>query len=167
MKTICFLILIMLFSFGLANAQVNKNGVIYRGNQNFNPCVDVGVGYIFDHKYEKFTISSSYNNFIYKRFGIFMMVELNPPDPAVVVGPTITVFDFAYIYAGADFFTARGFFQRGGLKYARKDLGIGFYPWKWAVVKFAHSFNAGSRVEVGIRIPLLNETNYLRMRTRL
>jgi hypothetical protein len=167
MKTICFLILIMLFTIGLADAQVNKNGLIYRGDQNFYPCIDIGVGFIFDHKYEKFTISSSYNNFIYKRYGMFMMVELNHTNPAIVLGPTITVFDFAYLWGGVDFLTPRGIFQRGGIQYARKDLGIGFYPLKWAVVKIAHSFNAGSRIEVGIRIPQRNEINYLRIRTRL
>jgi hypothetical protein len=167
MRTIFILILIMLFTTGLANAQVNKDGLIYRGNQNFVPCMDIGVGYIFDHKYEKITISSSFNNFIYKRYGMFTMVELNPSNPAFVLGPTITIFDFAYIWGGIDLFTARGLFQRGGFRYARKDLGIGFYPWKWAVVKIAHSFNAGSRIEVGFRIPLRNEANYLRIRTRL
>jgi hypothetical protein len=167
MKTICFLILIMLFTFGLANAQVNKDGLIYRGDQNFYPCIDIGAGYLFDHKYEKFTISSSFNNFILKRGGMFVMVELNPPNPAIVLGPTLSIFDFAYVWGGVDFFTARGIFQRGGFKYARKDLGIGFYPWKWAVVKIAHSFSAGSRIEVGIRIPLRNEISYLRIRTRL
>jgi hypothetical protein len=167
MKTFCILILIMLITLGHVDAQVNKNGVIYRGKQQFIPCMDIGIGYIFDHKYEKFTLSSSFNNFIAQRYGMFLVVELNPPAPAIVIGPTITIYDFAYIWGGIDVFTTRGYFQRGGFKHARKDLGIGFFPWKWAVVKLAHSFNAGSRIEVGIRIPLKSEANYLRIRTRL
>jgi hypothetical protein len=167
MKPICILILILLLILGHADAQVSRDGTIYRGKQKFAFSMDIGVGYIFDHKYEKYTVSTSFNNFISPRYGMFVMVELTPPAPAIVIGPTITIYDFAYIYGGIDFFTSRGYFQRGGFTHARKDLGIGLYPWKWAVVKLSHSFNAGSRIEVGIRIPLQREDNYLRIRKRL
>ena len=167
MRTVCILILITLLTLGVAEAQINKDGIIYRGKQNFIPCMDIGFGYIFDHKYEKYTLSTSFNNFISQRYGMFLMFELNPPAPAIVMGPTITIYDFAYVYGGIDFFTTRGYFQRGGFKHARKDLGIGIFPFKWAVIKICHSFNAGSRVEVGVRIPFKSEANYLRMRTRL
>jgi hypothetical protein len=166
MKPFCFFILVLLLTSGHADAQVRRDGTIYRGKQKFVFCMDIGVGYIFDHKYEKYTVSTSFNNFIAPRYGMFVMVELTSPAPAIVLGPTITIYDFAYIYGGIDLFTSRGYFQRGGFTHARKDLGIGLFPWKWAVVKLSHSFNAGSRIEVGIRIPLEREDNYLRIRKR-
>jgi hypothetical protein len=166
MRNFIILLMFCLLLVRIADAQPNKNGVIYRGVQNFYPCIDVGVGYIADHKYEKFTISTTINNFYLRRFGAFTMIELDWTAPAVVMGPTVSIYDFAYIWGGMDFFTSRGFFARGGFEHARKDIGIGFYPFRWATVKIAHSFNAGSRVEIGVRIPFKNEPVYLRDFTR-
>ncbi len=160
--TILILMLILVLAVAETGAQINSDGVIYRGKQKFLNSMDIGFGYIFDHKYEKYTLSTSFNNFIGERYGMFVMFELNPPAPAIVMGPTITIYDFAYVYGGIDFFTTRGYFQRGGFKHARKDLGIGIYPFKWGVIKLCHSFNAGSRVELGIRIPLESEARYNR-----
>ncbi len=162
MKKYSILMLILVQIAMQSNAQTSRDGVIYRGNQKFLNTLDIGLGYIFDNKYEKYTLSTSVNNFIGQRYGMFVMVELNPPSPAIVMGPTITIYDFAYIYGGIDFFTTRGYFQRGGFKHARKDLGIGIYPFRWGVIKLCHSFNAGSRVELGIRIPLEREIRYNR-----
>jgi hypothetical protein len=128
--------------------------------------MDMSVGYLWDHKYEKFTVSTTFNNLYLKRWGGFVMVELDPVVPAIVIGPTVSINDFAYVYTGFDFLTSRGYFARGGLKHARKDLGIGFYPFKWATFKLCHSFNSGSRFEVGIRIPLERESDYIRFTRR-
>jgi hypothetical protein len=162
MKKYSILLLFLMIMAAQSVAQINRDGVIYRGKQKFLFSMDLGFGFIFDHKYEKYTVSTSFNNFIEQRYGMFVMVELNPPAPAIVFGPSITIYDFAYIYGGIDVFTTRGYFHRGGFKHARKDLGIGLYPFKWGVVKLCHSFNAGSRVELGIRIPLESEARYIR-----
>jgi hypothetical protein len=158
------LILILLFTVILnMDAQERRyNGLLYRGRQRLIPCMDMAGGFIWDNKYEKFTISTTFNNLYLKRWGGFAMIELDPVEPAIVIGPTISINDFAYVYTGFDFLTSRGYFARGGLKHARKDLGIGFYPVKWATFKLCHSFNAGSRFEVGFRIPLERESDYIR-----
>lgn len=162
---VIFFILVLLVS---AGAQERRyNGLLYRGKQRLIPCMDMSVGYILDDKYEKFTISTTFNNLYLKRWGGFAMVELDPVEPAIVIGPTVSINDFAYVYTGFDFLTGRGYFARGGLKHARKDLGIGFYPFKFATVKICHSFNAGSRIEVGFRIPLERESDYIRPTRRL
>ena len=162
MKICSILLLLFLLTTIHAGAQVNRDGVIYRGKQKFLDCMDLSVGYIYDHKYERFTLSSSVNNIISDRFGIFGMLEIYPPAPAFVFGPTITIYDFAYIYAGMDVFTSRGYFRRGGFTHARKDLGICVYPFKWGVIKICHSFHADSRVEIGLRIPLEREDRFIR-----
>jgi hypothetical protein len=166
MKTIGILSFLLLFFCQIAIAQSERNGIIYRGEQKFYPCMDVGVGFISDHKYRKFTISSTFNNFYLTRCGVFSMVELDFAAPAVVIGPTISIYDFAYVWGGIDFLTSRGIFARGGIAHARKDLGIGFYPFRWATIKIAHSFNAGSRIEIGVRIPFNEEPDYLRSFSR-
>lgn len=136
-----------------SRGQRRYNGLVFRGRQRLINCMDMAGGYIWDHKYEKFTISTTFNNLYLKRFGGFAMIELDPVVPAIVMGPTISVNDFAYVYTGLDFLTQRGYFARGGLKHARKDLGIGFYPFRWATVKICHSFNAGSRFEIDSGCP--------------
>jgi len=144
-----------------------KDGLIYRGKQWLIDCVDISGGYIFDHKYEKFTVTTAVNNVFGPRYGAFTMLELDRTAPSVVIGPTVSLTDFAYVWGGIDFISQRGMFARGGFKYARKDLGIGFYPVRWFTVKIAHSFNAGSRMEIGFRIPLEKDPAYLlRIRNR-
>jgi hypothetical protein len=163
MKKVALISLLVLFLAGGAVSQERRyNGLLYRGRQRLIPCMDMAGGYIWDHKYKKYTISTTFNNLYMKRWGGFVMVELDPVVPAIVIGPTVSINDFAYVYTGFDFLTGRGYFARGGLKHARKDLGIGFYPVKWATLKICHSFNAGSRFEIGFRIPLERESDYIR-----
>lgn len=167
MKKYLFIGFLLMVLFFEAGGQRRYNGLVFRGRQRLINCMDMAGGYIWDHKYEKFTISTTFNNLYLKRFGGFAMIELDPVVPAIVMGPTISVNDFAYVYTGLDFLTQRGYFARGGLKHARKDLGIGFYPFRWATVKVCHSFNAGSRFEIGFRLPLEEEPLYTRPKNQL
>jgi hypothetical protein len=162
MKTKMILLLAVLL-IAFSSEAKRKDGLIYRGKQRLVPCIDIGVGYIWDHKYEKFTVSTMVNNLYSKRLGVFSVVELDMAAPAVMIGPTVTINDYAYVWGGIDIMTSRGVFGRDGFRHARKDLGIGFYPIRWATIKIAHSFNAGSRFEIGIRIPLKPEPVYKRM----
>ena len=162
-STILVLLLLLLVSIG-TDAQRRNTGLIYRGKQWLIPCVDVCGGYIWDRKYEKFTVSTTLNNIYLERFGAFAVFEMDWAAPALVTGPTVSINDFAYVYGGIDFVTNRGVFARGGIKHARKDLGIGFYPIRYLTVRICHSFNAGSRAEIGIRLPLGNEPAYYRQK---
>jgi hypothetical protein len=166
-KSILLLILLLTLISDLNGQERRYNGLLYRGKQRLIPCMDMAGGYILDNKYEKFTISTTFNNLYLKRWGGFAMIELDPVEPAIVIGPTVSINDFSYVYTGFDFLTSRGYFARGGLKHARKDLGIGFYPFRFATVKICHSFNAGSRIEVGFRIPLERESDYIRRSRKL
>lgn len=168
MKQALLLTIILILQFYESGSQERRyNGLVYRGKQQLVPCMDMAVGYIWDHKYERFTFTTTFNNLYFNRWGGFAMVELDPVTPAIVIGPTISINDFSYVYTGFDFLTSRGCFARGGIKWARKDLGIGFYPFKWATVKLCHSFNAGSRFEIGFRIPLERESDYIRPARRI
>ena len=151
MKTFAILLLSgILFSLSSA-AQQNTSANNTR--QELEPCIDFGVGYIPDKDYKQMTVSTSVNNWYLKRFGAFAMVELNFDSPAVIIGPTVSINHFSYVFTGIDFLTSRGTFNLS-FKDARKDFGVGFYIKEWATIKIAYSFSAGPRAEVGIRIPL-------------
>ncbi len=124
MKKYSLLIFLLFVLLTHVEAQRRYNGLVYRGKQQLVPCMDMAGGYIWDNKYEKYTVSITFNNLYMKRWGGFAMVEMDPVVPAIVIGPTISINDFAYVYTGFDFLTQRGYFARGGLKHARKDLGI-------------------------------------------
>lgn len=166
MKRLSLLLLLTVVCTLGAEAQRRHTGLIYRGKQWLIPCVDMCGGYIWDHKYDKYTVSTTFNNIYWERFGLFAMFEMDWAAPALVTGPTVSINDFAYVYGGIDFVTDRGMFARGGITHARKDLGIGFYPIRYVTVKICHSFNAGSRAEIGIRLPLEKEPEYYRQRNR-
>ena len=166
MKYFRIFLLILLLMADHAGARP-RNGLIYRGKQWLIACMDVGVGYIPDHKYERYTVSTAFNNIYSRRFGAFSVVEVDRHNPAVVIGPTVSLTDYAYVYGGIDFLTSRGCFGRHSFVHARKDLGLGVYPVRWATIKVCHSFNSGSRIEIGVRIPLKRDpAAILRIRNR-
>ena len=131
----------------LSSAQSEKT------QQELQTCIDFGVGYIPDKEYQKVTVSTAINNLYLKRFGAFTMVELNFYRPAVIIGPTVSINHFSYVFTGMDFFTSRGLASQT-FKGSRKDFGVGFYIKQLVTLKIAYSFNAGPRAEIGLRFPL-------------
>jgi hypothetical protein len=116
--------------------------------------VDFGIGYIPHAEYKKATLSVAANNLFFNRVGVIATTELNFDALAILVGPTVSVTHYLYVFAEMDFITSRGVFAQDGIKGARKDIGIGVHPWPWAVAKVAYSGNSGIRAEVGLRFPL-------------
>lgn len=150
MKTSAILVLSLMLLFSAPSVSTAQNE---RGQQELQTCIDFGVGYIPDSEYKVVTVSSAVNNLYLKRMGAFIMGELNFKTPAVIIGPTVSINHFSYVFAGMDFFTSRGLASIG-FKDARKDFGLGFYIKQLATVKIAYSFNAGPRAEIGLRFPL-------------
>jgi len=124
-----------------------------RTSQILEPCIDFGIGYIPDKEYQVVTISSAVNNWYLKRFGAYAMAEMNFDTPAILIGPTVSINHFSYVYFGIDFLTSRGLFALN-FKDSRKDFGVGFYIKELITLKVAYSFNAGPRAEIGLRFPL-------------
>ena len=152
MKKLAILFLAgILLSFS-TTAQQDDPGSAKTG-QILQPCIDFGIGYIPDKEYQVVTISGAVNNWYLKRFGAFVMAEMNFDTPALVVGPTVSINHFSYVFTGIDLFTSRGMFAQS-FKEARKDFGVGFYIKQLVTLKIAYSFNAGPRAEIGLRFPL-------------
>lgn len=131
----------------LSTAQSEKT------QQELQTCIDFGIGYIPDKDYKVATVSSAVNNLYLKRLGAFVMAELNFDTPTVIIGPTVSINHFSYVFAGMDFFTSRGLASQT-FKESRKDFGVGFYIKQLVTLKIAYSFNAGPRAEIGLRFPL-------------
>ena len=151
MKKIAILLLAGIFSGFFSYAQTAN--AREKEKQPMVTCIDFGIGYIPDKAYQNVTVSVAGNNLLWDRLGAYTMAELDFDALAVVLGPTFSINHFSYVFAGIDFFTSRGLINLN-VKEARKDFGIGFYPWKWATVKVCYSFSAGPRAEVGLRFPL-------------
>lgn len=120
------------------------------------PCADIGVGYLPKSSIQALRVSVAFNNLVFDRFGAYTALETNSGNNYFthVIGLTGSINHFSYVYAGVDFFSDRGFLNNVGFKDVRKDMGIGFYPVKWATAKLGYSFSVGIYGEVGVRIPL-------------
>jgi len=118
-------------------------------------CIDFGVGFIPKSDYEAFKASVSVNNFVFKRFGLYTSFEANSNKDyfSHILGITVSVCSFAYFSAGMDFFTKYGLFKNVG-DGNRKEIGVGFYPWKWTTVKVGYSKSVGPSFQIGARFPL-------------
>ncbi|MFA6798595.1 MAG: hypothetical protein WCR39_04805 [Bacteroidales bacterium] len=119
-----------------------------------SPCLDVSAGWVFKSSNQALRGTISYNNFLFNRLGVFTSVEVGFGSSLSthIVGITGSITDFLYLFAGADVFTNSGLIKKGiG---ARKVIGFGVYPWKWAVMKVGFSLSVGPYAEIGVRIPL-------------
>lgn len=129
--------------------------------KNPSLCGDIGIGYVPKTiegagMFDAWRMSLAVNNFFLERFGAWTAFEKNFDSGYFrhIIGLTASVNHWMYVYAGMDFFTKEGFFANEGLEKTRKDVGIGFYPFDWLVVKTGWSHTAGFTAEAGIRIPL-------------
>lgn len=86
--------------------------------------------------------SFAYNNFLFKRVGAYTSFEkgLDSDFFTNIYGLTLSVHEKVYLYGGVDLFTK--------YKGDRKEIGIGFIPYKRLVVTTSWSKSAG------ITIPL-------------
>lgn len=124
-------------------------------------CLDFGVGYApktieGTGMYDAFRFSVALNNLLFHRFGVWTGFEKNFNSDYFthILGLTGSITHWAYVYAGMDFFTDHGYFHNNGFEKTRKDVGIGFYPYKWLTLKVGWSQTVEFTGEIGIRIPL-------------
>jgi hypothetical protein len=119
-------------------------------------CMDIGLGYVPDKDWKALRGSVSFNNIFLHRFGLFTAIEGNKNKDyfSNIIGLTGSIINAIYLYAGMDFLTRNGAFGDAGFKSARKNFGIGVYPFPWAVVKAGYSIDMGITAEIGIKISL-------------
>lgn len=162
-KKVRFAVLGLLISLaGFAQQEVLPDSLEVRKSPSF--CGDIAVGYVpktieGTGMFDAYRLSLAVNNFVLERFGVWTAVEKNFDSGYFrhMLGLTASVNHWMYVYAGMDFFTKNGLFANGGLDKTRKDVGVGFYPFDWLIVKGGWSHTAGITLEAGVRIPLGQE----------
>ena len=115
--------------------------------------IDGTLGYVLQPTERFFKASTSVNNILFHQFGFYSSFESNADNFFNISGITITVISWAYLFGGVDLFTRNGILNRDDLD-ARKEVGIGFTPGKWAVVRVGYSTSVGPSLAAGARINL-------------
>jgi hypothetical protein len=70
-------------------------------------------------------------------------------------GGTLTVTRHVYVWGGMDLFTNHGVIN--GFKGSRKEIGLGFKPWKGLLLNLGWSGHVGTTFSAGWSIPLSKE----------
>jgi hypothetical protein len=153
MKTKTLLVFAALFICFNLNAQVAQTA---KKVYEYLPYVDVTAGYVLDKDLNAIKGSVSFNNLLLKRIGVYTSVEkgLSSDYLSHIIGLTGTVYKSIYLFAGMDWYTKHGYFTNDGFENTRKEMGIGFSPWKFTVVRFGWSFAVGPTIAAGVKIKL-------------
>ena len=95
--------------------------------------IDLGLGYVPQADIKALRVSVAATNLLLNRFGVYTAIENSFEDSYTtnVIGLTGSINHFTYVYGGVDLFSKHGFIKNEGFKGTRKDMGIGFYPYKW------------------------------------
>lgn len=115
--------------------------------------LDVTLGYIPKASIQGLKTSLALNNLLFNRLGLFSSLEygLNSNDLSNIVGGTLTVNEHIYFWGGLDLFTKNGLIQTKSMG-IRKEVGIGFIPYKKLVVQVGGSLSVGLTISAGYRI---------------
>lgn len=151
------LVIVMFFSInGLA-----QNGKLKFSTQHRNAATnewqsknfDVTLGYIPKKGSQGLKSGFSFNNILFRRLGLYTSFEygFNSDDFSNLVGGTITVNEYVYFFGGLDLFSQNGFIQTKSTG-VRKELGIGFVPYKKLVVQLGGSLSVGLSISAGYKI---------------
>jgi hypothetical protein len=119
------------------------------------PSVILSVGYFPKPSYNALKTSVEFTNLFFNRIGAYASVQkgLDSDYFSNIYGLTVTYRKNIYLWGGIDFFTSHGWIDKG-IKGARKELGIGVFPYKKLVLKAGYSFLAGFPCGAGFRITL-------------
>lgn len=115
--------------------------------------VDGTLGYVLQPSDRFFKASISVNNVLFHHLGFYSSVESNPDDFFNICGITTTINSWAYLYGGVDLFAKNGLLNREDLD-IRKEIGVGFTPGKWAVIRVGYSSSVGPSLTAGARLKL-------------
>ena len=113
----------------------------------------ISTGIVPNPQYNAFKMSLAANNLFFQRYGLYTSIEssTNSTYFANIYGVTGTINKYFYGFAGVDLFTKYGLFTPGGI---RKEMGIGFIPFDFALVKVGWSLDVGLTLEAGVRFDL-------------
>lgn len=126
--------------------------VIFEPKPNF----DFTLGYVPKLSINALKYSMSANNIILKRVGAYVSLEkgLNSDYFSSTLGATVTIHKYVYLWAGIGSFAKSELFDHIVWNSVRKEMGIGFTPYKWVVVRIGWSKEVGSTATAGIKIPI-------------
>ena len=99
-------------------------------------------------------VTVAFNNFIFKRMGLYTSVEKGSDYFSNIFGITGRVHKYFGLWAGLDLYTKVGVFGGGRRDLFRKELGVSVYPYKNTFFKFGYSSHHGPTVGVGLFFPL-------------
>ena len=159
MKNILFVILVLIVFTGNSFAQSSESSEEPQGKSKiFGECeraLNITLGYIPKSTINALKTSFAFNNILFKRVGVYTTFEksLDSDLFSNMYGLTFSVHKRVYLYGGVDLFTKYGYFNKDNTG-VRKEIGIGFIPYKSLVVTTSWSKSAGIAFTAGIKIPL-------------
>lgn len=117
------------------------------------PSVLMTTGLVPNPEYNAFKVSAAINNLFFHRFGLYTSIEASPNMTYFthIMGVTATINKYFYGFGGVDFFTKYGLLTPGGI---RKEIGLGFIPFDFALIKAGWSLDVGLTLEAGVRFDL-------------
>ena len=122
-------------------------------NRNTEYYTDITLGYVFKPSHQAFKANISLNNLLIHRFGIYNSIEIRPDNFFYISGITATVRSWVYLFGGADLFTKNGLLYKE-VPDVRKEVGVGFIPGKWIVIRMGYSTQFGPSLAAGAKIPV-------------
>ena len=117
--------------------------------------IELTAGYLFKSGNEGLKAGLGVNNLVFHRIGFYTSLEyaLDGKNFSNTVGGTVSIFKYAYVWGGMDFFTKKGLFQ-SGFEGIRKEAGVGITPYKFLVFRVGWSSSVGPSVAAGVRIQI-------------
>lgn len=117
------------------------------------PYIDLTAGYAFNKDISAFKTTFSVNNILLQRIGFYTSFEIGKDDYSMnIIGTNITIIPKLYAFLGFDAFSKKGLIHTTtGL---RKELGVGYLPYKFIVVRAGWSTAVGPTIAAGFKIPL-------------
>jgi hypothetical protein len=117
---------------------------------------DITLGYIPKSMLNALKASISVNNIFFKRVGGYVSLEkgLNSNYFSNTYGITTSINNYFYLWGGFGWYAKSELFKHIEWEKVRKELGIGFLPYKMIVIRLGWSVEVGPTFAAGIKIPM-------------
>jgi hypothetical protein len=141
-----------LFSFSAVFSQ----GYYYRRDK-FVKATSITAGAAFNQEYNALKFDLIAHNVVFKVVGFYTSFEIgmNSNYFSNIIGLNVSFAHIGYLFAGMDLFSQYGminYYSNDGPG-VRKELGVGFTPYKDLVIQAGFSLNVSLTLTVGYRIP--------------
>ena len=149
------ILILFLFFYLSGNAQTEYlpfAGVKTQKGKSAESYADITLGCVLQTP-QVLKANVSLNNILFHRFGFYSSVETDFSNFSNIYGMTATITSWAYIWGGLDFITKNGILYKN-IPDVRKEVGIGFIPYKWIVIRVGYSSSVGPTLTGGVKIPL-------------